>query len=124
METSISWHPGGGLLFGQNLTNPDPLNQGIMTLSTGNISIFTDGNVTLGTSRIFTFRGGNEIIWSTNGNIAAGAASKTLQSAPPNRFLIDPETGASTLDVAGLATGGRHRRASDRVSERPPATST
>ncbi len=25
--------PGGGLLFGQNLTNPNPLNQGIMTLS-------------------------------------------------------------------------------------------
>jgi hypothetical protein len=98
--------PGGGLLFRQNLTNPNPLNQGIMTLSAGNISIFTDGDVTLGASRIFTFRGGNEIIWSTHGNIAAGAGSKTLQSAPPARFLIDPESGASVLDVAGLATGG------------------
>jgi hypothetical protein len=62
--------------------------------------------VTVGTSRIFTFKGGNEIIWSTTGNIAAGSASKTLQSAPPARYQIDPETGSSILDLAGLATGG------------------
>src|SRR5262249_2607874 len=65
-----------------------------------------NGNVTVGSSRIFTFRGGNEIIWSSTGNIAAGNASKTLVSAPPARYLIDPQTGASVLDPAGLATGG------------------
>jgi Filamentous haemagglutinin family outer membrane protein len=62
--------------------------------------------VTVGTSRIFTFEGGNEVIWSSTGNIAAGSASKTLVSAPPARFLIDPVSGASTFDPSGLATGG------------------
>ena len=68
--------------------------------------VIADKDIAVGTSRVFTFRGGNEILWSSKGNIAAGSASKTLQSAPPARFLIDAETGASLLDMAGLATGG------------------
>ena len=60
----------------------------------------------VGTSRIFTLRGGNEIIWSTDGNIDAGASSKTVQSAPPTRVLIDPQSGDVETDLAGLATGG------------------
>ncbi len=60
----------------------------------------------VGTSRIFTLNGGNEIIWSTEGDIAAGASSKTVQSAPPTRVLIDPQSGAVQTDLAGLATGG------------------
>lgn len=98
--------PGGQLVVGFDLGSKQPLDQGILTLGGGNISIFAKGNVTVGTSRIFTFKGGNEIIWSTTGNIAAGSASKTLQSAPPARYQIDPETGSSILDLAGLATGG------------------
>jgi hypothetical protein len=62
--------------------------------------------VNVGTSRIFTLRGGNEIIWSSEGNIAAGASSKTVQSAPPTRVLIDPQSGDVQTDLAGLATGG------------------
>uniref|UniRef100_Q07HW0 Filamentous haemagglutinin family outer membrane protein n=1 Tax=Rhodopseudomonas palustris (strain BisA53) TaxID=316055 RepID=Q07HW0_RHOP5 len=99
--------PGGGLLVGYDLAgSKQPLDQGIMTLRGGNISIFAHDSVTVGTSRIFTFSGGNEIIWSSVGNIAAGSASKTLQAAAPARYLIDPETGASILDLGGLATGG------------------
>ncbi len=98
--------PGGQLLVGFDLGDKQSLDQGILTLQGGNVSIFTKGNVTVGTSRIFTFEGGNEIIWSSLGNIAAGSAAKTLQSAPPTRFLIDPTTGAPLLDLAGLATGG------------------
>jgi hypothetical protein len=97
--------PGGELLVGFDTAQPPP-DQGILTARGGNISIFTDGNVTLGTSRIFTLQGGNEIIWSTHGNIAAGAAAKTLQAAQPTRFLINGQTGAPILDLAGLATGG------------------
>jgi len=98
--------PGGNVFVGLDLGDKQPLDQGILTLSTGNISIFANKDVTVGTSRIFTFRGGNEIIWSSNGNIAAGAASKTLVSAPPTRFEIDPATGVESIDVAGIATGG------------------
>lgn len=98
--------PGGQLFVGIDAGGKQPLDQGLLTLSGGDISIFARQSVTLGTSRIFTFKGGDVTIWSTDGNIAAGAASKTLQSAPPARYLVDPETGASILDLAGLATGG------------------
>ena len=45
-------------------------------------------------------------MWSTTGNIAAGSSSKTVQSAPPTRVLVDPQSGNIQTDLAGLATGG------------------
>jgi hypothetical protein len=77
-----------------------------LTEDGGDISIFTRDSVVVGTSRIFTLRGGNVIIWSSEGDIAAGASSKTVQSAPPTRVLVDPQSGAVQTDLAGLATGG------------------
>ena len=78
----------------------------MITEAGGNIRIFSDSDVNLGVSRIFTLRGGDITIWSTNGDIAAGASSKTVQSAPPTRVLIDPTSADVTTDLAGLATGG------------------
>ena len=98
--------PGGSLNVGLTLTGNQAADQGILTEAGGNISIFTRDSVNVGTSRIFTLRGGNEIIWSTLGDIAAGVASKTVQSAPPTRVLIDPQSGDVKTDLAGLATGG------------------
>jgi hypothetical protein len=82
------------------------VDQGVLTQDGGNISIYTNGSVNVGTSRIFTLRGGNEIIWSTTGDIDAGASAKTVQSAPPTRVLVDPQSGDVETDLAGLATGG------------------
>ncbi len=98
--------PGGKLTVGFNVAGSQPVDQGILTEDGGNISIYTRGSVIVGTSRIFTLRGGNEIIFSTVGDIAAGASSKTVQSAPPTRVLIDPQSGNVQTDLAGLATGG------------------
>jgi filamentous hemagglutinin len=98
--------PAGMLTVGLDVGTNQPLEQGILTESGGNISIFTQGDVNVGTSRIFTLRGGNEVIWSSTGNIAAGASSKTVQSAPPTRVIVDPQTADVQTDLAGLATGG------------------
>ena len=98
--------PGGKIIVGFDAGAGQSLDQGILTESGGNINIFADGSVTLGTSRIFTLRGGNEIIWSSNGDIAAGTASKTVASAPPTRVLIDPQSADLKTDLAGLSTGG------------------
>lgn len=98
--------PGGALTVGYDLSGNQPVDQGILTEAGGNLSIFARDSVTVGTSRIFTLRGGNEIIWSSLGDIAAGASSKTVQSAPPTRVLIDPQSGDVQTDLAGLATGG------------------
>jgi hypothetical protein len=98
--------PVGQLTVGIELPNGQPADQGILTEDGGNISIYTQGSVEIGTSRIFTLRGGNILIWSTAGNIAAGNAARTVQSAPPTRVLVDPQSGDVETDLAGLATGG------------------
>jgi hypothetical protein len=98
--------PGGQLTVGFDVAGSQPVDQGILTEHGGDISIFTQGSVIVGTSRIFTLRGGDEVIWSSTGDIAAGASSKTVQSAPPTRVLIDPQSGDVKTDLAGLATGG------------------
>ena len=98
--------PGGQLIVGVDLSGNQPVDQGILTEDGGNISIFARDSVIVGTSRIFTLRGGNVIIWSSEGDIAAGASSKTVQSAPPTRVLVDPQSGEVKTDLAGLATGG------------------
>lgn len=98
--------PGGKILVGFDAGADQALDQGILTESGGNIHIFAHRDVSLGTSRIFTLRGGNEIIWSSQGDIAAGTSSKTVQSAPPTRVLIDPQSADLKTDLAGLATGG------------------
>jgi filamentous hemagglutinin len=46
------------------------------------------------------------MIWSSSGDIAAGSSAKTVQSAPPTRVLIDPQSASVRTDLAGLATGG------------------
>jgi filamentous hemagglutinin family protein len=99
--------PKGQVTVGLNSTGGnDVTNLGIVTQDGGNISIFSSGDVNVGTSRIFTLAGGNEILWSSGGNIDAGASSKTVQSAPPTRVLVDPQSADVQTDLAGLATGG------------------
>jgi filamentous hemagglutinin len=98
--------PGGQLTVGLPVAVDRPADQGILTAHGGNISIFANGSVNVGFSRIFTLRGGNEIIWSSTGNIDAGSASKTVQAAPPTRVLVDPQSANVTPDLSGLATGG------------------
>ncbi len=98
--------PGGGLtlasdVFGNPLTPP-----GIVTEYGGAVSVFTDGSVDIGQARIFTLRGGNIMMWSSTGDIAAGTAAKTVVTAPPTRVLIDATSAAVQTDLGGLATGG------------------
>ncbi len=79
---------------------------GIVTASGGGINIYTDRSVDLGIGRIFTLRGGDIMIWSDKGDIAAGSSAKTVASAPPTRVLVDPQSASVLTDLAGLATGG------------------
>jgi hypothetical protein len=94
------------LTVGVELAGAQPVDQGVLTEDGGNISIYTKGDVNVGTSRIFTLKGGNIVIWSNAGNIAAGEASKTVLAAPPTEVIIDPQNGNVETDLAGLATGG------------------
>lgn len=88
-------------IYGNPLTPP-----GIVTEYGGGVSIITDGDVDIGRARIFTLRGGDMTIWSTNGDIAAGTSPKTVVTAPPTRVLIDSPSADVATDLGGLATGG------------------
>ncbi|WP_438483353.1 filamentous haemagglutinin family protein [Oleiharenicola lentus] len=96
--------PGGAVTVGR-ATDAQKADQGILTERGGQIDIFAADSIEVGTSRIFTLKGGDEILWSTWGNIAAGSGSKTVSSAPPTRVLIDPQSADVQNDLAGLATG-------------------
>lgn len=96
----------GGLTLSPTVIGEQLAPPGIITEAGGNISIFTDDSVDLGISRIFTLKGGDIVIWSSSGDIAAGTSAKTVQSAPPTRVIIDPQSANVNTDLAGLATGG------------------
>jgi filamentous hemagglutinin len=98
--------PSGGItmassIFGNPLTPP-----GIVTEYGGSISTFTDDDVAIGQARIFTLRGGDITMWSSNGDIAAGTSPKTVVTAPPTRVIIDLSSANIQTDLGGLATGG------------------
>jgi hypothetical protein len=98
--------PGGGLAMASTTIGNPLTPPGIVTESGGNISIFTDQSVKIGIGRIFTLRGGDAVIWSSKGDIAAGTSSRTVSAAPPTRVIIDPQSASVETDLAGLATGG------------------
>ena len=77
---------------------------GIVAEGTGDVNIYTKGDVNVNSSRIFTLGGGNILIWSDEGSIDAGLGAKTSVSAPPPTILIS-STGQVTLNFAGAAEG-------------------
>lgn len=98
--------PGGGLEMADTTLGNPLAPPGIITEAGGKVSLFSDKSVDIGIGRIFTLQGGDIVIWSSKGNIAAGSSSRTIQSAPPTRVVIDPQSASVQTDLAGLATGG------------------
>ncbi|MEI6073538.1 MAG: filamentous hemagglutinin family protein [Verrucomicrobiae bacterium] len=98
--------PSGGLTMASDIFGNPGTPPGIVTEYGGEVSIFTNGSVNIGRTRIFTLRGGDMTIWSSTGDIAAGTASKTVVTAPPTRVVIDTTSADVATDLGGLATGG------------------
>ncbi|MFC4313824.1 filamentous hemagglutinin family protein [Steroidobacter flavus] len=82
--------PGGGFKLanvaatpgetGQPVSSGDrgnALRAGVITQDGGDINIFSKSSVTVNNSRILTTKGGNVMIWSSYGDIAAGKGAKT-----------------------------------------------
>jgi hypothetical protein len=98
--------PSGGITLAAEITGNPLTPPGIVTEAGGGINSFTNTDVDIGLARIFTLRGGNIVLWSSAGNIAAGNAPKTVVTAPPTRVVIDATTAVVETDLGGLATGG------------------
>jgi hypothetical protein len=111
--------PGGRVLVGSTASPPyvvdnsgkvlvGPNQLGILALETGAIDIFSDQSVLLAQSRIFTERGGDMTIWSSNGDINAGKGAKTTSEAPPPLYVCSPDyfcrvDAGSEVSGAGIA---------------------
>ncbi len=101
--------PGGGLDVGlanppASLASKAPSQLGIVAQGTGDVDVYTQGDVDVNSSRIFTLGGGNILIWSDQGSIDAGRGSKTSVSAPPPVVQVDA-SGNVTLDFTGAVAG-------------------
>jgi filamentous hemagglutinin family protein len=83
---------------------------GIVAEGSGNVSIYTEGDVNVNKSRVFTLGGGNILIWSDEGSIDAGNGSKSSLSVPPpivtinNQGVVSLNFGASLAAGSGIRT--------------------
>jgi filamentous hemagglutinin len=82
----------------------EPYQLGIVAQRAGDVHIFTNDDVLVNQSRVFTLLGGDIAIWSTFGDIDAGRGSKSSVSAPPPGVLVDA-SGQVTLNFAGAVAG-------------------
>lgn len=106
--------PGGRTLVGiDGGFNPGP-GSGVMTQGEGDISIYAQGDILMGQSRVFTTFGGNILAWSAAGDINAGRGSKTTVVYTPQRRVYDsvgnvalspstPNTGAGIATLNPIA---------------------
>jgi filamentous hemagglutinin len=102
--------PGGDINVGLaspptgSATTKAPNQLGIVAQGSGNVSIYSQGDVNVNSSRIFTIGGGNIVIWSDEGNIDAGNGAKTSLSLPPPTFTTD--AAGNEILVFGAAVAG------------------
>jgi filamentous hemagglutinin len=101
--------PGGsidvGLAFTPvGVTQKPPGQLGIVAEGAGNVDIYSQGDVNVNASRIFTLGGGNILIWSNEGSIDAGNGSKSSLSVPPPTVLIAAD-GSISIDYSGSLSG-------------------
>ncbi len=78
--------------------------EGILTLRGGTIRGFTDGSFVLNQSRLFTQRGGDISLWSSNGDLNAGQGPRSSSNFPPIVLRFSPN-GSSEVDSAGSVSG-------------------
>lgn len=100
--------PGGGLQVAA-LGTVVGSGYGLVTLGYGDINIAARDNVIVNRSRIATYAGGDQTIWSTLGDIDAGRGAKTsrVASAPDIKTDVDAVTAvleSPDISGSGIAT--------------------
>jgi filamentous hemagglutinin family protein len=78
--------------------------EGIITLRGGAIRSFTDADLLLNQSRLFTQAGGDITLWSSNGDLNAGQGPRSAANFPPVVVRID-ENAFSQVDAVGGVSG-------------------
>jgi len=81
-----------------------PSSLGIVAEGTGNIDIYSTGDVNVNSSRIFTLGGGNILIWSDQGSIDAGRGAKVSLSIPPPTVTYS-SSGVAQVNLSAAVSG-------------------
>ena len=89
---------------GANTKPPSEL--GIVAQGSGNVDIYSLGDVNVETSRVFTLGGGNIVIWSNDGNIDAGNGAKSSLSLPPPTYGVNAAGDVILVFNAAVAGSG------------------
>jgi filamentous hemagglutinin family protein len=102
--------PGGDINVGLAFTPAGVIQKpaselGIVAEGSGNVDIYSLGDVNVNASRIFTLGGGNILIWSDQGSIDAGNGSKSSLSVPPPVILVNADGSISVDYGASLSAG-------------------
>ncbi|WP_454620626.1 filamentous haemagglutinin family protein [Bradyrhizobium cenepequi] len=97
--------PGGGLQVAA-LGTVAPPGAGLITLGNGDINIFARDSVTVNRSRILTFAGGDEVIWSTLGDIDAGRGAKTARVPSAPEIVTDADAVTKVMERADISGSG------------------
>lgn len=87
--------------------------EGVITQRGGAINTFTDGDFLLNQSRLFTVKGGDITMWSSNADLNAGQGAKTTPNFPPvaikigkNAYVeVDQPGATSGAGIAALPPG-------------------
>ena len=103
--------PGGKVNAGQTAQSSNSVGRkgddelGIVAQDLGSVRAFTRGNFEVNESRVFTLRGGDILIWSSQGDIDAGRGAKTALSAPAP-VLITLPNGQTIFKVLAVRGSG------------------
>jgi hypothetical protein len=97
--------PNGAVNVGQlTATSSSAKDLGLITAGGGNLAVVARDDVLVNQSRIFTVTQGDELVWSSLGNVDAGRGAKTVTSAASPVYYLDA-TGTLQVDVTSAITG-------------------
>ncbi|TAK95749.1 MAG: hypothetical protein EPO09_07415, partial [Aquabacterium sp.] len=110
--------PSGGINVGQ-LTSASSKDKsasdlGLITAGGGNLAVVARDDILVNQSRVFTVGNGDELLWSSTGNVDAGRGGKTVTAAASPVFYLDAN-GILQADVtaaisgSGIASSGKAR---------------
>lgn len=98
----MPWAARGGVI--SPIVAIPPGYEGVITQRGGAVNTFTDGDFLLNQSRLFTVKGGDITMWSSNADLNAGQGAKTTPDFPPAVVKIGKNMVAE-LDQAGATSG-------------------
>ena len=104
--------PGGLVNAGDpSVTSPANAQEtGVVAAQAGDIRTYTQDDFLVNQSRVQTLGGGSILMWSSVGDLDAGRGARTALSVPAPVEILDPQTGAISLDFGASIVGSGIRQ--------------